>query len=54
MECDSSVQYTLFVNGNPTQPFCPSRGLRQGDLISPYLFLFCANILSTALTKEEN
>ena len=50
----TSVQYSLLVNGNPIQPFNPSRSLRRGDPISPYLFLFCANILSLALTKEEN
>ena len=50
----TSIQYSLLVNGSPTQPFNPSRGLKQRDPISPYLFLFCANILSLALTKEEN
>ena len=54
MECVSTVQYSLLVNGNPLKPFQPTRGLRQGDLISPCLFLFCANILSLALTREEN
>lgn len=54
MECVTSVQYSLLINGNPTKAFNISRGLRQGDPIFPYLFLFCTNILSIALTKEEN
>ena len=54
MECVTSVQYTLPVNGSRSKSFKPCKGLRQDDPLSPYLFLMCANVLSLSLQKAEH
>jgi hypothetical protein len=41
------------VNGELTEPVVPSRGIRQGDPISPYLFLLYTEDLSCLLQQRE-
>lgn len=43
----------MLINGEPKGKIIPSRGLRQRDPISPYLFLLCAKGLSAMLKREE-
>jgi hypothetical protein len=53
MKCVTSVKYRIRVNGELSEEFTPKRGLRQGDPISPYLFLLCAEGFSSLLAKAE-
>ena len=46
----TSSRISILVNGSPTQEFTPSRGLRQGDPLSPLIFNLVGEALSCLLT----
>ena len=47
MHCINSVSYSILVNGAAYGNITPTRDLRQGDPISPYIFLLCADGFSS-------
>ena len=53
MVCVTTASYSVMVNGEAKGYIKPTRGLRQGDPLSPYLFLLCAEGLSALLRKAE-
>ena len=53
MKCVSTVEYRVRINDEETESFKPTRGLRQGDPLSPYLFLLCTEGLTALLAHAE-
>ena len=54
MACVESVSYSFLINGTPQGYVIPSRGIRQGDPLSPYLFILCTEVLSSLCNHAQD
>jgi len=50
-ECITTVSCSVIVNDEVCGFFKLTRGIRQGDPLSPYLFLICMQVLTRVLRK---
>ena len=53
MNMVSSTFFSILVNGSPSSPFNVSRGIRQGDPLSPFLFIIAAKGIGRLLKRRQ-
>lgn len=53
MQCITTVSYSYLVNDSVYGEVKPYRGIRQGDPLSPYVFILCSEVLSGLCKSAE-
>ena len=53
MSCVTTSSLSILWNGEPSESFKPTRGIRQGDPLSPYLFVACMERLSQLINTLQ-
>jgi len=54
MVCVTTTSYSILVNGEPKGMIIPTRGIRQGDPLSPFLFLLCTEGLHGLISQAAH
>ena len=54
MSCISTISTSILFNGKALEPIYPSRGIRRGDPLSPYLFILCMEYLGQLIMEKCN
>ena len=54
MMCITTASYSVLINGEPHGHITPTRGLCQGDPLSPYFFLMCTEGLHGLISKAAH
>ncbi|KAK9991108.1 hypothetical protein SO802_026093 [Lithocarpus litseifolius] len=52
MSCITSPKVSILYNGGTLESFAPSRGIRQGDPLFPYLFILCMEYLGHLIEQK--
>ncbi|KAK9988622.1 hypothetical protein SO802_028861 [Lithocarpus litseifolius] len=52
MQCVTTASFSILINGSPFSFFKPNRGVRQGDPLSPFLFVLATEVLARLIERE--
>lgn len=53
IECTSALSYSFMLGNEVVGSVIPERGIRQGDPLSPYIFILCAKVFSGMCSKAQ-